>query len=88
MWLFVPDDRFQAEQLKSLLSVLERYMRQVEGQSFSIDSKKSNKGIVYLFRSDNGKGSLRDLNNAFNRFDSFMTLCGDRPENAIEILIQ
>lgn len=84
--LFVPDDRLQADQLKSLLSVLERYLRQVENQNFSIDSTKSEKGIVYIFRSDNEGSSLQKLNDAFFRFDSFMTMCGDRPEQALEIL--
>lgn len=84
--LFVPNDRLQADQLKSLLSVLERYLRQVEDQDFSIDSRKSEKGVVYVFRSDITRSNLRSLNDAFLRFDSFMTMCGDHPEQALEIL--
>lgn len=84
--LFVPNDRIQAEQLKSLLSVLERYLRQVEDQDFSIDSRKSENGIVYVFRSDIMGKSLKSLSDAFLRFDSFMTMCGNNPENAVEIL--
>ena len=86
--LFVSNERLQAEQLKSLLSVLERYLRQVEGQNFSIDSRKSENGVVYIFRSDTSIDSLQSLNDAFIRFDSFMTMCGDHPEQAFEILKQ
>ena len=84
--LFVPNDRLQAEQLKSLLSVLERYLRQVEGQNFSVDLRKSDNGIVYVFRSDDDMGSLQNLNDAILRFDSFMKMCGDQPEKALEVL--
>lgn len=84
--LFVPDDRLQAEQLKSLLSVLERYLRQVERTNFSIDSRKSDKGIVYVFRSGTGVDSLQVLDQAFARFDEFMKLCGDDSARAEEIL--
>lgn len=86
--LFVSNERLQADQLKSLLSVLERYLRQVEGQEFSIDTRKSENGVVYIFRSDTSIASLQSLNDAFLRFDSFMTMCGDHPEQALEILKQ
>lgn len=86
--LFVPNDRLQAEQLKSLLSVLERYLRQVEGQNFSIDSRKSDNGIIYIFRSGSGVSSLQSLNDALMRFDSFMRMCGDQPEQALQVLIK
>jgi len=86
--LFVRNDRLQAEQLKSLLSVLERYLRQVEGQNFSIDSRKSDKGIVYLLRSESGMDNFQSLNDALSRFDIFMNMCGDYPEQAIQILLK
>lgn len=84
--LFVPSDRLQAQQLDGLLSVLERYLRQVELHNFSIDAAKSEKGIVYLFKSDAGMANLQSLNEAFGRFDTFMKLCGDDPAEAESIL--
>ncbi|MDD4296872.1 MAG: hypothetical protein PHC69_07925 [Ruminiclostridium sp.] len=84
--LFVPNDRLQADQLNSLLSVLERYLKQVEGQSFSIDSRKSDKGIVYIFRTEEISITMQSFNDALQRFDTFMTMCGDHPEQALEIL--
>lgn len=84
--LFVPSDRLQAEQLKSLLSVLERYLRQVEGKNFAIDSRKSEKGVVYIFRSESGGENLQTLDEAFVRFDEFMKMCGDDASQAEAIL--
>lgn len=84
--LFVSNDRLQAEQLRGLLSVLERYLKQVEGIDFSIDVRKSEKGAVYMFKSDGRLSDLQSFNDAFGRFDSFMKLCGDDPSKAESIL--
>jgi hypothetical protein len=84
--LFVPNDRLQSDQMRSLLEVLERYLQQVEGKDFSIDSSKSERGIIYVFRSAEASESLQTLNEAFARFDAFMKLCGDRPEKGAELL--
>jgi hypothetical protein len=85
--LFIPDDRLQAEQLRSLLEVLERYLRQVECQAFSVDSQKSEKGTIYLFRSDSKVNSADTLKEAFERFNSFMEMCGDDPNRAESLLV-
>lgn len=84
--LYVPNDRLQADQLKGLLSVLERYLRQVEGQNFSIDSHKSEHGVTYVFRSRTTQMTFQNLADAFERFDSFMKLCGDDPSEAVHVL--
>lgn len=84
--LFIPNDRLQAEQLKSLLGVLERYMRQIEQQDFSVDSHKSEKGIVYIFKAEANLINIQRFNDAFLRFDTFMKLCGDDPSHAEVIL--
>ena len=77
--LFVPDDRFQAEQLKGLLSVLERYLRQVEGEEFSVDSHKSDKGTVYLFKSRGGVGDLRKIKQCIRKIRRFHEIVRRRP---------
>jgi hypothetical protein len=86
--LFVPNGRMQADQLKGLLSVLEHYLREVERQVFSIDTRRSDQGIAYTFRSTSGVMDLQTLNDAFSRFDSFMRLCGDDPPAAAILLQQ
>ena len=58
----------------------------MENQNFSIDARKSEKGVTYIFKSDGSFGSLQALNDAFGRFDSFMKLCGDHPSQAESIL--
>jgi len=84
--LYVQNDRLQAEQLKSLLTVLERYLHEIEHQTFSIDFHKSDKGIIYIFKADANLSNIESLNNAFIRFDNFMKLCGDKPLEAEAIL--
>jgi len=84
--LFVPADRYQSEQLGSLILVIERYMKQVEGTQFAVDSRKSDKGVVYIFKAKDNHNQAFDLQNAFTRFDSFMQACGDDPVEAESIL--
>lgn len=87
--LFVPSDRYQAEQLKSLLAVLERYLKQVERREFLIDARKSDKGTTYIFRLQNTTGDvMSQMDAAFERFDSFMRLCGDNPESAAKLMTE
>ena len=84
--LFVPSDRYQADQIRGLLSVLERYMKQVEGTPFGVDARKSDRGVVYVFKLDASSEERYDLTQLFARFDSFMRICGDDPTQAEELL--
>jgi len=84
--LFVPDDRLQADQLRGFLTVLERYLRQIEHEDFSIESRKSEKGTIYVFKWNAVSGSLERLSQAFARFDDFMKLCGDNASQAESVL--
>jgi hypothetical protein len=87
--LFVPSERYQSDQLRSLLGVLERYLRQVERQDFSIDARKSEKGTTYVFRTQSqSEDVLAQMDAALARFDSFIRLCGDDPASAEVILRQ
>lgn len=86
--LYVPSDRYQSDQLRSLLTVLERYMKQVEGTSFGVDARKSDRGVVYLFKMDANSGVQNELADLFSRFDSFMRICGDDPKQAESLLKQ
>lgn len=86
--LYVPNDRLQAAQLRSLLEVLERYLVQVEGKQFSIDTIKTDQGVTYSFRSKEPGESLETVNSAFRRFDDFMQACGDNPDYAVSLLQQ
>lgn len=84
--LFVPSDRYQADQIRGLISVLERYMKQVEGTPFGVDARKSDRGVVYVFKFDASSDDQHDLTELFARFDSFMRICGDDPSQAEMLL--
>lgn len=83
--LYVPHARYQSEQFQKFLSTFERYLREVEGRSFSIDSRKTANGTVYIFKGNNPVNDKSDLNTAIYRFDDFMKLCRDNPIEAQQL---
>lgn len=84
--LYVPQERNHTEQLGQLLSVMERYLRQVENKNFFIDSKKTENGTIYIFKIIDGDSKFSEFSSAIGRFDMFMRLCGDDPEEASRFL--
>lgn len=84
--LYVPRNRYQAEQIDSFLKVFERYLRQVERREFSIETRKAQNGVVYIFRGTGGDVFLETIEDAFARFDDFMKFCRDDAKKASEIL--
>jgi hypothetical protein len=61
-------------------------MKQVEGTQFAVDARKSDKGVVYIFKAKDTSKKVFDLQDSFDRFDSFMQACGDDPVEAETIL--
>ncbi|MCP4563966.1 MAG: hypothetical protein GY873_09470 [Bosea sp.] len=86
--MYVPNQRFQSDQMEGLLRIFERYLRQVESRRFNIESRVTGTGTLYVFCSSEGEEPFRDLEEAFRRFDDFMKLCRDDPEQAGAILIR
>jgi len=84
--LYVPNNRLQSEQIESFLKSFERYLNQIEGKSFSVDSHKTKNGVLYILRSKDETSSIKELENAVKRFDTFMRLCRDNPSDAISVL--
>lgn len=84
--MYIPNSRFQSEQFSVLLRTVERYLRQVESRRFSIESRATGSGTLYLFCSAEGDESFGDLEEAFARFDQFMRLCRDDPEQALRLI--
>ena len=84
--LYVPNARYQADQLQSLIKVLERYLAQVEGSHFAVDLQKTPTGTVYVFKTQDGPTDLKSLDAAVSRFDEFMKQCGDDPTAAEAVL--
>ncbi len=84
--IYVPHNRWQSDQLASFLKTFERYLRQIEGRAFSIDTRTTNHGVIYQFRAATGPANLPELDEAIVRFDQFMQLCRDDPKSAAKTL--
>lgn len=84
--IYIPDGRFQADQLASFLRIFENYLQRVEKLDFAIDLKKTKHGLVYLFKSKGEISTLTDMEEAFTRFGIFMDLCQSDPKRAETIL--
>ncbi|MFC2055734.1 hypothetical protein ACFLV7_15780 [Chloroflexota bacterium] len=84
--LYVPNRQYQEDQLDSFLRLLENYLQNIEKVSFSVDVRKTEQGHVYEFKSKNDIQSLTDFNEATKRFEAFMELCQNDPNQARSIL--
>jgi len=73
--LYVPKNRYQAEQLEGFLRLFEHYLRDIEGQLFSIDLRKTQHGLVYVFKGEGAVSTAKDLSTAISRFENFINLC-------------
>lgn len=85
--LYVPNGRYQAEQFAGLLKIFEDYIQRVEGKSFVIDTRKTESGVVYIFRSRGDNSTALDLDAALSRFDEFMLSCQNEPDKAEQSLV-
>ncbi len=84
--LYIPRGRYQAEQLEGFLRLFEKYLQQVEGKMFSIDTLKTNHGLTYIFKNRDKGETIEEMDTAIQRFDHFMVLCKNDPERAEELL--
>ncbi len=80
--LYVPTNRWQADQLASFLRTFERYLRQIERKSFVVSTRQTDNGVIYLFRAEKAIANMQELEQAVDRFDQFMRLCRDNPDEA------
>jgi hypothetical protein len=72
--LYVPNGRYQSEQLEDFLALFSRYLRDVERKEFSIDVERTNRGTTYVFKGRDEASTLGDLRAATGRFDRFLVL--------------
>lgn len=86
--LYVPNGRYQSEQFEDFLSLFSRYLRDVEGQDFSIDVTRTTRGQMYIFRSLGDPKKIEDLRDATSRFDNFLVIVQNDREAAENILRQ
>ncbi|MBC8555610.1 MAG: hypothetical protein H8D23_38855 [Candidatus Brocadiales bacterium] len=84
--LYVPNRQYQEDQLASFLRLLENYLQNIEKVSFSVDLRKTDKGHIYEFKSKVDLQNDTDLDEAIARFEAFMEICQNEPEQARKIL--
>lgn len=84
--LYVPKNRYQSEQFASFLKLFEDYFRWVEKKSFTIDTHKTEHGIVYIFKSLDGI-VVNDIEIAIKRCEDFLKVCASNPNQAIKVLV-
>ena len=82
----VPREQLFSEEFYQFLRIFERYLQQIEGLSFTIDTQASANGITYYFKSKDGLKEIKDFSSAIKRFDDFMDICVNNPETALNIL--
>ncbi len=85
--LYVPNGRYQAEQLESFLRLFESYLQRIEQKKFFIDLRRTSHGHVYVFRSHDSTSNVAEMETAIARFETFMDVCKNSPKQAENILI-
>ncbi len=85
--LYVPNGRYQEDQLASFLRLFVSYLQRVEKLQFFIDTRRTLHGQVYEFKSKNTTMNLTDMEGAFSRFGDFISLCQNDYKQAEAILV-
>jgi hypothetical protein len=80
--MYVADGRFLAEQVAPLVRLFENYLNRVERCAVRVDSLRSSRGTLFIFRTPDGGGESVDLGGAIGRFDAFMAFCKNDPVGA------
>lgn len=84
--VYVPREQVFSDEFGQFLKIFEKYLQQIEGLNFTVDSQTSVNGITYFFRSKDSAVDLAKFSNSLKRFDDFIDLCSKNPDSALEIL--
>ena len=85
--IYVNYYQMYSEQFSDFIRIFARYLQEVEGVSFMVDTQTTSKGTTYCFKSKDGISTISNFSLAINRFDNFMTICKDLPKRAEELLL-
>lgn len=86
--LYVPNGRYQEDQLASFLRLFENYLRNVEQMQFSIETRRTLHGTVYEFRGKDITIQVIDVEVAITKFETFMNLCQYDQKKAEALLLR
>jgi len=85
--LYIPNGKYQAEQFASILRLFENYLQTVEGRPILIETRKTQNGVVYIFRDKDQIINAEEFQHTYNRFEGFMELT-QRNSKEAEVILQ
>jgi len=83
--IYVSKEQILHEEFSDFVKIFEKYMRNIEGANFSVDSDSSANGTTYYFKSKVLEGS-EDFSKAIRRFDKFIELYLEAPDEAAKLV--
>lgn len=83
--IYVSNEQILHDEFSDFIKIFEKYMRNIEGISFVVDSDSSSNGTTYYFKSKVLEGA-EDFSNAIKRFDKFIEVYLEAPEEAIKLI--
>lgn len=86
--LYVPNGRYQEDQLASFFRLFESYMQRVENLQFVIETRRTLHAQIYEFKSKNMIINSSEMEVGFSRFESFMSLCQNDQKQAEALLLR
>jgi hypothetical protein len=86
--LYVPDEKYQTDQIGSFVRLFENYLNRVESIPMRVDSVRSGKGTFFIFKlpTESDPNSAPDLQATINNFEHFMEMCSHDPLQAQTLL--
>ena len=83
--IYVSNEQILHDEFSDFVKIFEKYMRNIEGVSFVVDSDSSSNGTTYYFKSKALEGA-DDFSNAIRRFDKFIEVYLEAPEEAAKLV--
>lgn len=83
--VYVSKEQILYEEFSDFVKIFEKYMRNIEGANFSVDSDSSSNGTTYYFKSKVLEGS-EDFSKAIRRFDKFIEIYLEAPDEAAKLV--
>ena len=83
--IYVSKEQILHEEFSDFVKIFEKYMQNIEGVNFIVDSESTINGTTYYFRSKS-LTNVEDFSSAIRKFDKFVETYVDNPESAIDLV--
>lgn len=84
--IFVKKEQPLHEEFESFVKLFEKYIKNVEGVSMTIETESFENGISFNFKSSDNSVDFDQFHQAIERFGHFMELCQNDLESAVSIV--